>query len=102
MIIYGAGDSGYLLVKELLQNRKYGLSPVGWIDDDETKQNMFLYGFKIYGGEEQLVSACEKAKATVVLISTKEIDESKERMLSEKLALNNIQVGRFNVNLYYK
>ena len=59
-MIYGAGDSGYLLIKEILQNHRHELRPVGWIDDDESKHNMYLYGYKIFGGKEQLIDICKK------------------------------------------
>ncbi|EDM37294.1 hypothetical protein PBAL39_09131 [Pedobacter sp. BAL39] len=59
-MIYGAGDCGYLLVKELLQNHRHELRPIGWIDD--SKHNMYLYGYKIYGGKDQLLAICKKMK----------------------------------------
>lgn len=102
VIIYGAGDSGFLLVKELLQNHRYELSPIGWIDDDESKHNMLLYGFKILGGESQLMAACLKNRVDLVLISTKSIDLERENKLREQLSLQNIELGRFSIHLSFK
>jgi UDP-GlcNAc:undecaprenyl-phosphate GlcNAc-1-phosphate transferase len=101
VIIYGAGDSGYLLVKELLQNHRYELSPIGWIDDDESKHNMLLYGFKILGGESQLIDVCLKNKVDLVLISTKSIELERENMLRDQLAQQNIELGRFSIQLNF-
>lgn len=101
VIIYGAGDSGFLLVKELLQNHGYDLSPIGWIDDDESKHNMLLYGFKILGGESQLINVCLKNKVDLVLISTKLIDFERENRLRTELAYHNIDLGRFSIQLNY-
>lgn len=99
VIIYGAGDSGYLLVKELLQNHRYELSPIGWIDDDESKHNMLLYGFKIWGGERSLLEICKRNKVDLVLISTKNIDQVREDQLRVLLSVQRIDLGRFSIRM---
>jgi UDP-GlcNAc:undecaprenyl-phosphate GlcNAc-1-phosphate transferase len=101
VLIYGAGDSGYLLIKELLQNHKHNLKPVGWIDDDRSKHNMFLYGYKIHGGKEQLFAICKKLKPDIILISTDAIDEAVTNEIKPILADSNIQLGRFNLTVFY-
>jgi UDP-GlcNAc:undecaprenyl-phosphate GlcNAc-1-phosphate transferase len=99
VIIYGAGDSGYLLLKELLQNHRHELTPIGWIDDDTAKHNMFLNGYKIYGGKDQLSNVCSKIKPDMVLISTTAIDEATECFVKGILAKQNISLGRFSMTL---
>ena len=101
VIIYGAGDSGYLLIRELLQNRAHELEPIGWIDDDPSKHNMYLYGFKIYGGEEQLLKICKDTNAEIILISSNTIDNAMEERLRSLLAPHDIELGRFSMNLYF-
>ncbi|OCX54028.1 hypothetical protein BEL04_07070 [Mucilaginibacter sp. PPCGB 2223] len=101
VMIYGAGDSGYLLIKEILQNHKHELRPVGWIDDDESKHNMYLYGYKIYGGKDQLRDICSKVKPDIVLISTNAIDEDYEMIIKDILAEQNIGTGRFSLSIRY-
>lgn len=101
VIIYGAGDSGYLLVKELLQNHRHELRPVGWMDDDVSKHNMFLYGYKIYGGNKQLADICSKIKPDMILISTDAIDKEKEELIKTTLTTHNIRLGRFSLKLSF-
>jgi UDP-GlcNAc:undecaprenyl-phosphate GlcNAc-1-phosphate transferase len=101
VIIYGAGDSGYLLIKELLQNHRHELRPIGWIDDDISKHNMFLYGYKIYGGKNDLLDICKKNKPDMVLISTNAINQENEDALKLQLAAQNIGLGRFNMTLNF-
>ncbi|MES2376874.1 MAG: hypothetical protein V4553_09860 [Bacteroidota bacterium] len=101
VIIYGAGDSGYLLIKEILQNQRHELKPIGWIDDDPSKHNQLLYGYKIYGGKEQLIKICKKIKPDMVLISTKAIDIQAEDELRDLLAVYDIGIGRFNLTISY-
>lgn len=101
VLIYGAGDRGYLLIKELLQNHRHELRPVGWMDDDETKLNRMLYGYRIYGGKDKLTEICEKVKPYIIMISTDAIsaeDEEEIRKLTGKQA---IQLGRFAMSIQY-
>jgi UDP-GlcNAc:undecaprenyl-phosphate GlcNAc-1-phosphate transferase len=100
VMIYGAGDSGYLLIQELLQNHKYELKPVGWVDDDETKHNMYLYGYKIYGGKKDLGAICEKLQPDMILISTKAI-KNNEAEIRQMLNGRNISIGWFNLHLSF-
>jgi UDP-GlcNAc:undecaprenyl-phosphate GlcNAc-1-phosphate transferase len=101
VIIYGAGDRGYLLVKELLQNQNYELKPIGWIDDDQSKHNMYLYGFKVHGGSDRLVEICKATGAEVVLISANSIDPDRENYLRMILADENIELGRFAMDICF-
>jgi UDP-GlcNAc:undecaprenyl-phosphate GlcNAc-1-phosphate transferase len=101
VIIYGAGDGGYLLIKELLQNRRYELKPIGWIDDDFSKHHLFLYGFKILGSSEDLLKICHKLKPDMIVISTNEISVSQEDSIRRLLLAHQIEVGRFSINLSF-
>jgi UDP-GlcNAc:undecaprenyl-phosphate GlcNAc-1-phosphate transferase len=101
VMIYGAGDSGYLLIKEILQNHRHELKPIGWIDDDPSKYNQLLYGYKIYGGKKQLLTICEKFKPDMVLISTKAINKEAEDELRDLLAVHNIGIGRFSLTISF-
>lgn len=101
VMIYGAGDSGYLLIKEILQNHRHEMRPVGWIDDDESKHNMYLYGYKIYGGKEQLLDICDKIKPDIVLISTNAIDKDNEATIKDMLSIQHIGTGRFSLSIHY-
>jgi UDP-GlcNAc:undecaprenyl-phosphate GlcNAc-1-phosphate transferase len=101
VMIYGAGDSGYLLIQELLQNHKYEMRPLGWIDDDDTKHNMYLYGYKIFGGKKDLLTICEKLKPDMVLISTKLISDDAEKEMRQILDQRNIGLGRFSLQLSF-
>ena len=100
-MIYGAGDSGYLLIKEILQNHRHKLKPIGWIDDDPSKYNQLLYGYKIYGSKKQLLTICKKHKPDMVLISTSAIGKESEDELRALLAEHNIGIGRFNLTISY-
>lgn len=52
-LIIGAGSAGGMIAKQLLQGHDE-LMPVGFIDDDQRKQGLYLAGLKVVGQVKQL------------------------------------------------
>jgi UDP-GlcNAc:undecaprenyl-phosphate GlcNAc-1-phosphate transferase len=48
VVIYGAGDGGELLIREILNNPDLGYAPVGFIDDDHHKVGRLIHGCRIF------------------------------------------------------
>lgn len=102
VLVYGAGDSGYLLMKEVAQNPKYGISIVGWIDDDENKHNMAINGVRILGSLDKLDVFINKKKPELIIISSNSIPEDKISQLRKKLDNTDIGIGTFSLNINYE
>jgi len=49
VLIYGAGEAGALLVREMRRNRALRLEPVAFLDDDRTKRGQRIYGVEVVG-----------------------------------------------------
>jgi UDP-GlcNAc:undecaprenyl-phosphate GlcNAc-1-phosphate transferase len=101
VLIYGAGDRGYLLLKEIIQNKKYGFKPVGWIDDDPNKQGMLLAGLKVYGGSDRVADICRKTGASHVIVSTEAVQQDAYHQLKLHLSALDISLGRFMLHLHF-
>ena len=83
VLIYGAGDGGELLLRELLNNRALRLSPVGFLDDDPAKIGKLIHGLKVYGGNGDLSAVCQQHEVEEVLISSARMpDERLEEILT--------------------
>jgi FlaA1/EpsC-like NDP-sugar epimerase len=54
VLLVGAGDAGTMVAREMRANPQFGLLPVGFVDDDETKQGMRVLGLPIYGGRRRI------------------------------------------------
>ena len=77
-LIVGAGDTGKLVAKELIANPHLGFEPIGFVDDDPTKQNHMLLDLPIMGtlstiktiveqhGVSELIIAMPSARGDVV------------------------------------
>lgn len=48
VLIYSAGDSGEMLIREILTNPNYGFRPVGFVDEDQRKAGKVIHGYRIF------------------------------------------------------
>ncbi len=54
VLIVGGGEGGRLVVRELLRNKSLGLRPVGFLDDDPSKQKVKdEHGLRVLGTTQQ-------------------------------------------------
>jgi UDP-GlcNAc:undecaprenyl-phosphate GlcNAc-1-phosphate transferase len=49
VVIYGAGRGGELLLREILNNKRLNVKPVGFVDDDVLKKGKKIQGYPILG-----------------------------------------------------
>jgi UDP-GlcNAc:undecaprenyl-phosphate/decaprenyl-phosphate GlcNAc-1-phosphate transferase len=78
VVIYGAGDGGELVYRELLNNPALRYVPVAFVDDDASKAGRLIHGVRVYSPAASLAEICHKLGAKEVLISTTKI--TKERL----------------------
>jgi UDP-GlcNAc:undecaprenyl-phosphate GlcNAc-1-phosphate transferase len=76
VLIYGAGDGGELLIREILSNHDHQYSPVGFIDDDHRKAGKKIHGYRIFGSND-LPNLIRAYEINEVLISSFKVPESK-------------------------
>jgi len=76
IVIYGAGDGGELLIREILNNPDHRYVPVGFIDDDARKTGKLIHGFRIFDTCE-LPDLMRKHGVSEVVISSLKVPESR-------------------------
>ena len=70
VLIYGAGDAGELVVREMFNNPSLRCVPVGFADDDPLKHGKVIHGLRVLGGNGSLRTICERQRVEEVLISS--------------------------------
>jgi len=69
LLIYGAGDAGEMIVRELRHNPAYDYEPVGYLDDNLAKIGQHIHGIKVLGTRASLASVVEDKHPHAVLIA---------------------------------
>ena len=68
-LIYGAGDAGISLLREIRQNPALAYDVVGFIDDSPAKAGTLIQGVRIFGEGAQLPALVETHAIQMVLIA---------------------------------
>jgi UDP-GlcNAc:undecaprenyl-phosphate GlcNAc-1-phosphate transferase len=99
VLIYGAGDAGELVLRELLNNRALKYSPVGFLDDDPAKNGKVIHGLKVYGGNGDLNSVCRQHDVNEVLISISTMPEGRLQEILVFCRTHDISVKRMRITI---
>lgn len=99
VLIYGAGDGGELLLRELRNNREWPYAPVGFLDDDAAKKGKVIHGLKVFGGNGDLRSVCEEHQIEEVLLSSSRMSEERIREIQRCCQDAQIVVKRLRIRI---
>jgi UDP-GlcNAc:undecaprenyl-phosphate GlcNAc-1-phosphate transferase len=99
VLIYGAGDGGELLVRELQNNYQLGLTPIGFLDDDPQKHGRVIHGLRVLGPVERLGDLASRGSVDEIVISTDKIDSGRAAMLGQLTESQGIRTRRMRIAL---
>jgi UDP-GlcNAc:undecaprenyl-phosphate GlcNAc-1-phosphate transferase len=98
-LIYGAGDAGELLLRELLNNRDLRCAPVGFMDDDPKKRGKVIHGYPVFGGNGMFHRIVTQHNIEQVLISTPRISRERITEILRECESQNIQLKRMAITI---
>lgn len=98
MLIYGAGDAGELVYRELLNNGTLDAVPVAFADDDPAKVGRIIHGLRVYSAAASIVEVCRRLKIDEVLISTAKIAPERLALIVGECAAGGLPVTRAHMN----
>lgn len=78
-IIIGAGDAGYILLKEMIQNDKFHVNVIGFIDDK--RYNNMVSGYKVLGDTYDLPEIVKKYSVEEAFIAIPSADKANIRRI---------------------
>jgi FlaA1/EpsC-like NDP-sugar epimerase len=92
VLIYGAGDAGERLVRELRQNQGFGYRPVGFVDDDRRKTGQRIHGVKVLGTRDHLSAIMRTVTPDAILIAMPSIGAGAIREIAKALLAYNVSI----------
>jgi UDP-GlcNAc:undecaprenyl-phosphate GlcNAc-1-phosphate transferase len=99
VLIYGAGDAGELLLRELRNNRELQLAPIGFLDDDPAKSGKVIHGLRVFGGNGDLGSVCAQHEIHEVVISSMKMTEERVEEVLRTCSERQIKVKRMRITI---
>jgi UDP-GlcNAc:undecaprenyl-phosphate GlcNAc-1-phosphate transferase len=99
VLIYGAGELGNLLSRQLFLSEKLKLKPVGFIDDDISIKGSIINGVEVMGDAGEIENVCKQLSATSVIAASYDISNDLLEELKKRLEPLHINVMRFEMRL---
>lgn len=69
VLIFGAGDSGETIVREMLKHPESAYDPVGFVDDDSAKLGRRIHGVQVLGTHKDIPDLTDKHEVEEVIIA---------------------------------
>jgi UDP-GlcNAc:undecaprenyl-phosphate GlcNAc-1-phosphate transferase len=99
ILIYGAGRGGEILLREILNNKRLKIKPIGFIDDDPLKTGKKLQGYSVLGTFDNLGVLVQQKTVTSLLISFKENNPDRMKAIRAFCMQNNIGLKQFSIHV---
>jgi UDP-GlcNAc:undecaprenyl-phosphate/decaprenyl-phosphate GlcNAc-1-phosphate transferase len=102
VVIYGAGRGGELLLREIINNKKLNVQPLGFLDDDPSKKGKKIQGYPILGTFEAIDGIHAQHQLNGILISFNDMNGHHAKTLEaakEFCSKRKIHLKRFKINL---
>lgn len=77
ILLVGAGDTGSIALREIIQNKKLNFKPVGFVDDDPSKKGARIDGYPVMGSTTSINDIVASKQIDKIIISITDIGREK-------------------------
>src|SRR6266705_3731435 len=99
ILIFGAGDAGELLLRELLNNRDLRYAPVAFLDDDLRKQGKVIHGLRVFDGNGSLRKVVSDQRIEEDLISSLRISDERLTRIQRECEAEQVKLKRMSIRI---
>lgn len=69
VLVFGAGNAGEMIVRDMLQNPQFDASPIGFLDDDKHKVGQRIHDLPVLGGRDDIARILQSHRPDELLIA---------------------------------
>jgi UDP-GlcNAc:undecaprenyl-phosphate GlcNAc-1-phosphate transferase len=99
VLIYGAGDGGEMILREIRNNPGLQYRPVGFIDDDAMKVNKVIHGLKVYDTNGSLMDIVRSEAVEEILVAIRELPADRVDHLRTVCRDSNISLKKAQIRI---
>ncbi|MDQ6801016.1 MAG: hypothetical protein M3041_09285, partial [Acidobacteriota bacterium] len=98
VLIFGAGDGGELLYREINNNPALNAVAVAFADDDRSKSGRLIHGLRVYRPTPSVAELCQSLKVEEVIISTSKVTDDRIAQIIAECAMSSVAVSRARIH----
>ncbi|MBX3293463.1 MAG: glycosyl transferase [Acidobacteria bacterium] len=99
VLIFGAGDGGEMVLRELNNNPQWKMAAVGFVDDDPRMANKKIHGLTVFDGAGSLTDLCRREKVSQLLISARNVPPERLREIRDACDLAEVAVKKAEIRI---
>jgi UDP-GlcNAc:undecaprenyl-phosphate GlcNAc-1-phosphate transferase len=99
VLIYGAGDGGEMILREIRNNPRLQYRPVGFIDDDPNKGNKVIHGLRVFETNGSLAEIARTENIEEILITIRDLPPDRLDALREMCRNSNIALKKAQIKI---
>ncbi len=98
-LIYGAGDGGEMLLRELRNNPNWNYQVIGFVDDDPNKANKVINGLRVFDSNGSLGDICREKDIHEILVSTRRMTSEMLKRVREICRENDVELKSARIRI---
>jgi len=98
-LIYEAGKGGQLVLREIIQNPKLGLRPLGFLDDDPALRGYTVNRISVLGSGKDLEQILLKYPQAILVLASARIEQSRLKKVLNVCQLHEVPIYRFGLQI---
>jgi FlaA1/EpsC-like NDP-sugar epimerase len=83
-LIFGAGEAGQMMLREILKNPEYPYKVVGFADDDRYKYEGLISGIPVLGNQNDLCGLVHKHQIDLIIVAIPSANLQRQRTIIQK------------------